>query len=136
MVLMQTFYIYKDRWYLIGLFMFLIFMDGWEWCRSARGNDAAVHVRTHLESSTSVYGLSHGDSCLLILDDYLNTCTFVNYSPTERNIYWKWPLLTPSLKIPYVTIFNIPLYSLLLFIAAIYFFPAICLALQILELYN
>lgn len=52
---------------------------------------------------------------------YLLKMTFINPVP-EKN--------------PYVTIFNIPLYSLLLFIAALYFFPAICLALQILELYN
>lgn len=132
MVLMQTFYIYKDRWYLIGLFMFLIFMDGWEWCRSARAHAFGV-----IDFCLWLVPWRFLRECpWLILDDYLNTCTFVNYSPTERNIYWKWPLLTPSLKIPYVTIFNIPLYTLLLFIAAIYLFPAICLALQILELYN
>lgn len=104
----------------------------WEWCRSARAHAFGV-----IDFCLWLVPWRFLRECpWLILDDYLNTCTFVNYSPTERNIYWKWPLLTPSLKIPYVTIFNIPLYSLLLFIAAIYLFPAICLALQILELYN
>lgn len=104
--------------YLICLFMFLIFMDGWKWC-----------------CSVCVYVFGVIDFCLwfvlwrflcecfwFIFDDYLNICIFVNYLLIECNIDWKWFLLILFLKIFYVIIFNIFLYLLLFFIVVIYFF--------------